>query len=64
MADPKLERQPPKNKRRDPENPLVYFDVSIGGHPSGKIVFELFKDVVPKVRVLALICHVPLRKTY
>ena len=50
MADPKLERQPPKNKRRDPENPLVYFDVSIGGQSAGKIVFELFKDVVPKVR--------------
>ncbi|EIE27802.1 cyclophilin-type peptidyl-prolyl cis-trans isomerase [Coccomyxa subellipsoidea C-169] len=48
MADPQLERQPPKNKRRNRENPLVFFDVSIGGHAAGKIVFELFKDVVPK----------------
>ncbi|KAI8988657.1 peptidyl-prolyl cis-trans isomerase D [Pilobolus umbonatus] len=29
-------------------NPRVFFDVSIGGKPAGRIVFELFKDVVPK----------------
>ncbi|KAI8643550.1 peptidyl-prolyl cis-trans isomerase D [Parasitella parasitica] len=29
-------------------NPRVFFDVSIGGKPEGRIVFELFKDVVPK----------------
>ncbi|KAI8074676.1 peptidyl-prolyl cis-trans isomerase D [Gongronella butleri] len=29
-------------------NPRVYFDISIGGRPEGRIVFELFKDVVPK----------------
>lgn len=30
------------------ENPKVFFDISIGGKPEGKIVFELFADVVPK----------------
>lgn len=53
MAEPQLERQPPKNERRNADNPLIYFDVSIGGQPAGKIVFELFKDVVPKVRCFA-----------
>lgn len=28
-------------------NPQVFFDVEIGGKPEGKIVFELYKDVVP-----------------
>jgi cyclophilin family peptidyl-prolyl cis-trans isomerase len=29
-------------------NPNVFFDVSIGGQPAGRIVFELFEDVTPK----------------
>ncbi|KAI8377485.1 peptidyl-prolyl cis-trans isomerase D [Radiomyces spectabilis] len=29
-------------------NPRVFFDISIGGRPEGRIVFELFADVVPK----------------
>jgi len=29
-------------------NPRVFFDIEIGGQPEGRIVFELFKDVVPK----------------
>jgi len=28
--------------------PRVYFDISIGGTPTGRIVFSLFNDVVPK----------------
>lgn len=38
-----------KRARRDASNPLAYFDVAIGGEPAGKVVFELFKDAVPKV---------------
>ena len=30
------------------ENPRVYMDVSIGNTPKGTIVFELFKNVVPR----------------
>lgn len=33
---------------RHPENPVVFFDVSIGGSPAGRIYMELFADVVPK----------------
>ena len=29
-------------------NPRVYFDITIGGKPAGRIVFELFADAVPK----------------
>ncbi|KAI1761652.1 putative U-snRNP-associated cyclophilin [Hypoxylon sp. FL1150] len=29
-------------------NPLVFFDITIGGEPLGRVTFELFKDVVPR----------------
>ncbi len=29
-------------------NPRVFFDISIGSKPAGRIVFELFADTVPK----------------
>ncbi|TNV85157.1 hypothetical protein FGO68_gene14912 [Halteria grandinella] len=33
---------------RHPDNPVVFFDVTIGGHAAGRIKIELFADVVPK----------------
>lgn len=30
-------------------NTVAYFDISIGGAPAGRIEFELFDDVAPKV---------------
>ena len=32
----------------NPSNPKVYFDVTIDGHSAGRIIIELFADVVPK----------------
>ena len=32
----------------DGKNPIVFFDVTIGGHPAGRIKMELFADKVPK----------------
>lgn len=29
-------------------NPCVFFDISIDGAPAGRLIFELFADVVPK----------------
>jgi len=29
-------------------NPRVFFDITIGGSPAGRIVFELFADVTPR----------------
>ena len=34
---------------RDINNPVVFFDITIGGYPSGRIKMELFADVCPKV---------------
>lgn len=46
MPAPKKEgRSVPKEI--NPENPRVYFDISIGGTESKRMEFELFKDVVP-----------------
>jgi cyclophilin family peptidyl-prolyl cis-trans isomerase len=36
------------SKWTNPENPRVFFDVTIGGKEAGRIVMELFADVVPK----------------
>lgn len=34
--------------REHPSNPVVFFDISIGGHAMGRIYMELFKHLVPK----------------
>ncbi|KAI0672162.1 peptidyl-prolyl cis-trans isomerase Cpr7 [Trametes maxima] len=30
------------------DRPLVFFDITIGGRPAGRIVMQLYKDIVPK----------------
>jgi hypothetical protein len=32
--------------------PQVYFDITIGGEPAGRVTMGLYGDVVPKVRSL------------
>ncbi|CRK15020.1 hypothetical protein BN1723_002182 [Verticillium longisporum] len=29
-------------------NPLVFFDITLGGEPLGRVTFELFADTTPK----------------
>jgi len=39
--------QVPLKSARSDTNPRVFFDISIGGEPAGRVVFELFAGVVP-----------------
>jgi len=32
----------------NPQNPKVFFDIVIGGTPTGRIVIELYQDTCPK----------------
>jgi hypothetical protein len=32
----------------NPANPKVFFDIVIGGTPTGRIVMELYQDTCPK----------------
>lgn len=32
-------------------NTIAYFDITIANEPAGRLTFELFDDVVPKVRL-------------
>lgn len=32
----------------NPKNPIVFFDITIGSIPAGRIKMELFADIVPK----------------
>ncbi|KAM9677441.1 peptidyl-prolyl cis-trans isomerase D isoform 2-T2 [Trichechus inunguis] len=38
----------PQTKPSNPSNPRVFFDVDLGGERVGRIVLELFADIVPK----------------
>uniref|UniRef100_A0A8C7E8I4 Peptidyl-prolyl cis-trans isomerase n=1 Tax=Nothoprocta perdicaria TaxID=30464 RepID=A0A8C7E8I4_NOTPE len=38
----------PAARPGNPRNPRAFFDVDVGGERVGRIVFELFADVVPK----------------
>eukprot|EP00455_Lapot_gusevi_P006472 TRINITY_DN12769_c0_g1_i2.p1 TRINITY_DN12769_c0_g1~~TRINITY_DN12769_c0_g1_i2.p1 ORF type:complete len:187 (-),score=31.14 TRINITY_DN12769_c0_g1_i2:144-704(-) len=38
----------PRNNASNPDNPVVFFDITIGGHNAGRIVMELYADVVPR----------------
>ncbi|KAL8876649.1 MAG: hypothetical protein Q9192_008826 [Flavoplaca navasiana] len=36
------------NAGPDPPNPIVFFDLTLGGEPLGRIKMELFANIVPK----------------
>lgn len=54
MAHPPMTEPVLRRSRRDVKNPLVFFDIEMGSGRAGKIIFELFSDVVPKVMQLRL----------
>ena len=37
-----------QSQLRSPNNPVVFFDVSVGSTEIGRILIELFSDVTPK----------------
>ena len=41
-------QQPYTTRRMSEGNPVVFFDISVGGSPKGRIEMELRADVVPK----------------
>jgi peptidyl-prolyl isomerase H (cyclophilin H) len=44
---PVVNEGPTVKAKRSPDNPIVYFDIAIGGQPIGRIQMELYLDVVP-----------------
>ena len=36
------------NPLNDGANPIVFFDISMGGHAIGRVRMELFADVTPR----------------
>lgn len=44
-----LDRSVRLNCTADMPNTVVYFDITIGNEAAGRITFDLFDDVVPKV---------------
>lgn len=42
--------QNPQNplNRKNPKNPIVFMDILIGGIPAGRVIMELYSDIVPK----------------
>jgi len=32
----------------DSQRPITYFDISIAGQPAGRVIFQLYNDLVPK----------------
>jgi peptidyl-prolyl isomerase H (cyclophilin H) len=39
------------------KNPIVFFDVTIGNIPAGRIKMELFADIAPKTAENFRCCH-------
>ena len=34
--------------KTDSQRPITYFDISIAGLPAGRVIFQLYNDLVPK----------------
>lgn len=45
----------------NPKNPIVFFDITIGTIPAGRIKMELFADIAPKTAENFRFCNLHLR---
>jgi hypothetical protein len=43
-------------------NSIVYFDITIGGAPAGRLTFDLYDDVVPKASQVAALSEMELTR--
>lgn len=41
----------------NPKNPIVFFDITIGTIPAGRIKMELFADIAPRTAENFRFCH-------
>lgn len=48
ILKPPIELKMTTVKPTSPENPRVFFDITIGGVEAGKVVMELYANTVPK----------------
>jgi hypothetical protein len=39
-------------KITDPNNPVMYLDIKIGEQPIGRVIVELYANIVPKVQTI------------
>ena len=48
ISNLKAAAQSRTKKMSDATRPITYFDISIAGQPAGRVVFQLYNDLVPR----------------
>lgn len=39
---------PPASEASEVSRPITFFDITIGGRPAGRVIFQLYSDLVPR----------------